>query len=252
MWKTILCGVVLFIATLSTMLLSPDFQYCENHQSQYPASNALGDKAATLQVPTSERSGFSTFYACAGAFVHSNADGITAISTLLLTLVTAGLVYIAIVQANTTRAQLRAYLMPESVGISDAPGDPRGFYWHVGFRNTGQTPAHKAASFGDIRVISPDNESQLAVSSVNQPATFAVGAGIPFPKQGWHTRQLTEAEREGININPPTHAIYVYGRVEYFDVFNVKHYTNYRYRYNGQWPPNGQLLSVPSEGNDAN
>jgi hypothetical protein len=97
-------------------------------------------------------------------------DVITAISTVLLTFVTAGLVWVGYQQIRTTRFQLRAYVYPDSVGLVEVtmlnPPQPNRanepcivFLW----KNTGQTPATNVISWGHIAVIEPINEHTLVV-----------------------------------------------------------------------------------------
>src|ERR1017187_2678201 len=59
----------------------------------------------------------SSVYFAAGSFVETHNAAIVAISTVLLALVTGGLVWVAYVQLRTTRRQLRAYvaLTPKTI-----------------------------------------------------------------------------------------------------------------------------------------
>jgi hypothetical protein len=52
-------------------------------------------------------------------YIESHDPLITAIATVLLTCVTGGLVFLTYLQIRTTRAQLRAYVFPESAMLCD-------------------------------------------------------------------------------------------------------------------------------------
>src|SRR4051794_27515864 len=58
-------------------------------------------------------------FRCAFRFVNKYNPLITALSTLLLTLVTGALVYFGYQQARSMRTQLRAYIFPENCSIYD-------------------------------------------------------------------------------------------------------------------------------------
>jgi hypothetical protein len=76
-----------------------------------------------------------------GAFANEYGVATTALATLLLTFVTAGLVLMARRQIITSRAQLRAYVAIESGQIHALAGDqPRA---QMTLKNYGQTPAYK-------------------------------------------------------------------------------------------------------------
>src|SRR5664280_749955 len=107
---------------------------------------------------------------------------ITAIATALLACVTGGLVWMAYLQIKTTRAQLRAYVFPESASLCDGsmliPPNPAKanepgvvFTW----KNTGQTPASNVVSWGQIAVIEPINENRLTIPTLQNEFARHVG-----------------------------------------------------------------------------
>ncbi len=61
-------------------------------------------------------------------------------------------------------------------------------------------------------------------------------------------RDLTAFEENAILQNHT--AIYVYGEIDYLDVFGDRHLTQFRFRCNGQGYPLG-LFKPDSEGNEA-
>jgi hypothetical protein len=86
-----------------------------------------------------------TYRDCAAQFVRKDNGAITALATLLLTFVTAILVWMAFQQNRTTRAQLRAYVMVGTADTADIAFDrmPKG---KIQIKNFGQTPAHNVCA----------------------------------------------------------------------------------------------------------
>jgi hypothetical protein len=89
---------------------------------------------------------------CAEDFADTNNGAITAVFTVLLTMVTGGLVWIGHQQIATSRAQLRAYvLVSRSVvtNVADGTGIPEA---QVTIKNFGQTPAYNVINVGGFAI----------------------------------------------------------------------------------------------------
>jgi hypothetical protein len=141
-----LIALVLVLGPFVGMFSSKNFQYCSTHQGDYPTAQNDEHKTPAVFVP--EASNVRIFWQCAGGFANDNGTAITALATVLLTIVTSGLVLIGYRQIKTTRAELRAYIFVEFSGIQDgatlpnapipvAAGCPNS---HVVIKNSGQTP----------------------------------------------------------------------------------------------------------------
>lgn len=156
-----------------------------------------------------------------------------------------------------TKLQSRAYVNPEGAGIFEggmikpprtdkllAPGI------FVSLKNTGETPAFDVVSWMDIAVIEPINEHTLKFPTLEKKNTSTFGKGIPFPKSLWYERSLSQHEVE--DIQKGARRVYVYGRIEYLDVFKEEHFTKFRLHYSGPFPPpEGATLSHSDAGNRA-
>jgi len=121
------------------------------------------------------------------------------------------------------------------------------------FKNSGQTPAYRVVSWAGIEVIPVSEESRkLVIPTLVDQYFNTLGAGGIFSKAFWFERALTDDEKA--NIAAATWAIYLFGRIEYQDVFNKKHFTNFRLRYtNAKFPPvPGAVFNFSEAGNDAN
>jgi hypothetical protein len=111
-------------------------------------------------------------------------------------------------------------------------------------KNNGQTPAKNVAHWGEIQVAPIGQEW-----SMNAPTTLAnVSRSVIVPgntnsKFRWLNRGLSQQEKAGINNG--NYAIFVYGRIEYEDIFGDRHWSTYRLRYSASaWPPRGETASM--------
>jgi hypothetical protein len=178
--------------------------------------------------------------------MNDDGEGITGVATLLLVLVTGGLVWLARQQNRTTRAQLRAYVMVEAAEIG---GIKAGCVVTaaVSVKNFGQTPAYKfhmtlgmgtAPTFpelgprsesphGTLGVLAPGGQFQ---SRAQSPAALSVG--------------LYDSLVKG------DQSLFVYGEINYDDAFGKRRTTLFRTMIGGSFGLGPQLVSC-SEGNEA-
>ncbi len=162
------------------------------------------------------------------------------------------------VMIRTSRRQLRAYILPTEGYIGEGatmsppvPAKANDIFANIHFKNSGQTPGYEIISWAQINVLEPVNEDKLIVPPLAQGYPSALGANAVLPKALWFGRALTATEIA--DINNQVKAIYYYGRIEYRDAFKISRYTNFRFRYNGPFPPPpGVLWLNCQEGNDAN
>ena len=160
-------------------------------------------------------------------YAESHDPLITAIGKILLACVTGGLVLMTYLQIRTTRAQLRAYVFPESGSLYDGmalnPPIPAKtnepgviFAW----KNTGQTPASNVVSWDQLAVIEPINENRLTIPALRNVFASHLGAGAVGSKALWFGRALTP--NEIADVVAGARYIYLYGRIEYSDIFGKK------------------------------
>jgi hypothetical protein len=162
---------------------------------------------------------------------------------------------------RTSQRQLRAYVSFDSAALVDgtevkpAPfvdrTDQPGIFSLI--KNTGQTPARdvvhwsqmEVAPLGRVASMTPPLKLDISHSSYLPPEAIS-------SKSQWLERSLSTQEKEGIKNG--TYAIFLYGRIEYRDVFNKKHWSVYRLQYtNAAWPPynNNGTFSHCVDGNSA-
>lgn len=187
---------------------------------------------------------------------------LTALSTALLAVITWMLVSLGKDQGNTTRRQLRAYVFSETSVLIDGTDikppphidrtDQPGIAMTI--KNSGQTPASSVVHWSEMQVATIDREWAM-----NPPAKLDRLSPSIISPQGinnkfmWLNRPLSAQEKLGIQNG--TYAIYLYGRIEYVDAFQMPHWSIYRLRYSGSaWPPygtGGASMTFCQDGNDA-
>lgn len=157
------------------------------------------------------------------------------------------------------RRQLRAYVLPDNGGIMDGssldPPQPQrknvpGVV--IVIKNSGQTPAHNVISWFQISVVPVQDEHRaLGLPAIENRFSNNLGSGSVFTKAAWFDRSLTPSEIT--DLNQGTRAIYVYGRIEYKDIFKRPHFSNFRLHYTGKFPPApNATLNFSEKGNEAN
>lgn len=217
-------GLIVFIAIIAALLFgvgnSRSFQNCIDKTPIGSAPTLLVNGRAALE--------------CSGDFFTSNQLSITTFSTLLLVLVTGGLVWFGWRQVATTRSQLRAYIGVDEMREPKQrtlEWEPRGtsgaMYVIASAINHGTTPAlnveydyHLTHMYG-----LPGDETIRNI-------TYK-GRGVLQPSQEMILRIEAPASREehesienGFSKTEGYNA-WIYGFVSYFDIYGDKHYTRY-------------------------
>lgn len=164
-----------------------------------------------------------------------------------------------IIQNQKTYAamQLRAYVSPQGVSLYEgtilkppvlACKDTPGIV--LIFRNSGHTPARRVTSWAQIDVVEVANENALTIPVLDTRFASGLSSGGEMTKVLWYDRPLTPGEINDIKTG--VRAIYVHGRIEYFDCFDTPQFSNFRLRYIGDFPPpEGVIFNHCQNGNDA-
>jgi hypothetical protein len=146
------------------------------------------------------------------------------------------------VQKAGSKRQLRAYVYPDNAGLVDGtmltpPQENRRNEPGITMllKNSGQTPAYEVRSWANINIIEPINESRLEIPKLSSAlSNNNVGSNGMISKAVWFGRALTSGEIE--DIEKGVKAIYLFGRIEYRDVFKKDRFTNFRLFYSGKFP----------------
>jgi hypothetical protein len=193
---------------------------------------------------------------CAEHFADTNNGAITAVFTVLLTMVTGGLVWIGHQQIATSRAQLRAYvLVSRSVvtNVADGTGIPEA---QVTIKNFGQTPAYNVINVGGFAIdrYPPPRTLDLIISD-GEFASPARSREVLAP--GDSSVSVVSAPRppltapEKASLANGTGIVYVYGEIRYKDAFGREQWTKYRFMMGGPVGVRGGQLAACEEGNEA-
>ena len=118
------------------------------------------------------------------------------------------------------------------------------------WKNTGLTPASNVVSWGKVAVIEPINEDTLVPEPLKNQFASHLGAGGTGSKSLWFGRPLTT--NEITDVVAGVRGIYVYGRIEYRDIFRKPRWTNFRLVYSGPFPPpsTNVVFNVSTRGNE--
>ena len=245
---------------------SPSFQECINNPQQQQTNQQPNQSGSIFSIPRTR------YEACLGVFVDENNGAITAFATVLLTIVTGGLILVALKQERTTRIQLRAYVgiaTADVVNVAPLPvtvpgqiplqatnatfGNPTiGPAAVIVIKNTGQTSALDVINWAEIYIREHPLKAPLPpkpTGFIATKMTFAPGGGsgktIALP------RPLSP--QEIADLRAGTIAIYVNGGIEYKDAFGKPHFTNFRFFHNTYSGNVGvsTALTGASDGNEA-
>lgn len=217
-----------------------------NEKQSEPGKYFSGDKVADLDRVVSPKGSWTS------------GDMIALVASVAALLQFFALIATISVMVRTSRRQLRAYILPTEGYIGEGatmsppiPSRINDVWGNIHFKNSGQTPGYDVVAWAQISVLEPVNEDRLVVPPITQRYPSSLGADAVMPKGFWFGRALTPTEIA--DVNNQVKAIYYFGRVEYRDAFKIFRYTNFRFRYNGPFPPPQNVLWLTcQEGNEAN
>ena len=177
-----------------------------------------------------------------------------AIASLWATIIaTALLLWTLFETRETSRRELRAYLFVDAsnIFIGIKPHNKGRVISVVAVKNSGSTPAHRVAHWSFVKIADHTDEAEMSAPKSLEDAhqsTIPPGGVITADRitNTIPTRTEIAAIKKGLAV------IYVYGSIEYVDVFGRSLRTDYRLNYTGLWPlPESALLRFCAEGNDA-
>jgi hypothetical protein len=231
MLKQLSALLVALVVALATFVwvesYSSSFQHCISQTTNKPSENKSENQIATaIIVPFS-------YIRCTERFADRHNALITALATVLLGVITFGLILSGADQQRTTRAQLRAYLTVEP-GKSFRQSRKRNFRFELRpfVINVGQTPASNVRILSNINFLAPpippDFNFKLIVPENFPPGSRAtIGPGKDKHHSVAIGRLLTWRElRDHVVAKKWFH---VWGVVTYTDVFSIERHTYFSY-----------------------
>jgi hypothetical protein len=251
-WKFASFVVVVLAAVLWLVGTSEAFRQCIKEHKTDDAYKALHE-SPSLIVRAVKRADLNR--GCVGDFAEKNNGSITALSTVFLTLVTGGLVWIGHQQIATSRAQLRAYVSVSSALITNVADGSGMLEAQVVIKNGGQTPAYdviNVSGFAAERYPPPPTPNLI----ISDRQFSAPGRTRESLGPGANSISITPAGRlftvpEKASLASGTGIIYVYGEIRYRDAFGRGHWTKYRLMMGGPVGVRGGQLVACEEGNEA-
>jgi hypothetical protein len=229
----LLIGLTVFVWIES---FSSSFQICVNQETAKAAADQGNDK--NYSFPILVRS----YARCTERFANERNALITAVATVLLSIITLGLVWSAVEQQNTTRAQLRAYLSVV-IGAAVYQDDTHKFEAKPAILNNGQTPAYNVR-YGI--------KAEILSDSVAAGFTFTEPPDVPKSQSSIGPRENRLMSAIVVNRVPNNQipnikwgvgqALWVWGVVHYDDIFGKPHFTQFCQRLS--WLPDGNILGL--------
>jgi hypothetical protein len=131
------------------------------------------------------------------------------------------------VTQDTAKKQLRAYMLPSTVDFIDDHED--NLHIRVTFKNTGQTPARNCRSMVYAAIASP-TETNFRFPDNTSKRSGDAGAGQTISGNFREVEGNSFVE-EGANIMAKKRVLYVYGSLNYEDIFQAPQSITFRYRY---------------------
>jgi hypothetical protein len=247
MWKFIrtLIGICALFLVCWAVATSATFHSCvEKNQSPN------GDFAKSISQFRVEMGAYRD---CTGQFIRENRDEVLAtftivlaVSTMFLWLATRNLVQGA---DRTAKQQLRAYaLLGECKIDASNPDDPKAL---LRFANFGQTPAKRLRVTVNAKTIWGQEIRTLPLTKPNYRSSVTLGGSRAETINSVQLSQcLTGAGIEAIRKGELE--LYIYGLVEYQDVFRQRQISEFKYMIGGQfgWPVDDRLIAC-DDGNEA-
>lgn len=150
---------------------------------------------------------------------------------------------------DTANRQLRAYVGVEKLSISPDKEKPGQNKIDTTIINTGQTPAYDVKHWQRFKVI-PFPPSELTFP-LEKPEHLSKGMIGPGHKTYKHEKILADTNYYQSGIMDGTMVMYVWGKIEYRDAFNVIQHTRYRFMRGGNIPIHGDAFAYCDDGNEA-
>lgn len=153
----------------------------------------------------------------------------------------------SLIQAwRTSRAELRAYVNAEiatlTSGLAPTPNWPQPLGLPACFlliKNSGQTPAYKVRHWADIRFCRVRDQACLTYPPIEDKHALTIPPGGSITKRLVLQSPLSPDQIAALHRGYAT--IFIFGRVEYRDVFGKRRFSEYRLQHGGAWPPQGEV-----------
>ncbi|HEY5239252.1 MAG TPA: hypothetical protein VIJ62_12785 [Rhizomicrobium sp.] len=223
LWIAVTFFCVVLITSTIAATFSTSYQDCKTRESYATGTDKKHN--SNNVVPTAQVNSLGILIDCEGTFADTNGSAITALATILLTVVTGGLIWLGWLQLITTRTQLRAQVFPQNFLQWWVPDTPSAGLYSWRFRplwqNSGDTAAEEV-----LLVVTCEVRNSILPAKYDFENALAGQIPTPglLPPKTTFGGGLAPA---GFAITPQDIAdaqagnkfIYLYGWVRYLDVF---------------------------------
>jgi hypothetical protein len=227
---------ILALVAAGLLVVLVVFFYAERFSSSF--QSCIGQQASA-----------AAYARCTVRFTDSHNGIITALATVLLMVVTAGLMAVGYMQITTTRAQLRAYVTVKSKNLFEPNTDEK-LTHDLEITNRGQTPAYKLRIISETRVLSHPitANTNLSIKEIPNPSVMMLGPGDTVAHTS-ATDKLDPKVDGAVTAKDGGKRLYTYGIVHYRDIFRREWKTEFCYFVEILNLPDGKIrmLVHPSE-----
>lgn len=226
--RALICAVAFsLLVLLACILLSPAYQVCIYQQAHHEAPGQYPESATSF-LPVFWWGGPASAGWCIGAFIDANDGAITAFATLLIAVFTIVLAYASIDQSKQTReaftltqgANVFLKTYNQTAVIDLATKIVQEWQFVIVWENSGSTPTKDLYTHSSWASGAPDIPANF-----NFPDYFSPGVparndkAFMGPKSEIHSSVLAIPAHEIAAVWHGAQQIYLYGWVEYNDVF---------------------------------
>jgi hypothetical protein len=148
---------------------------------------------------------------------------------------------------GSSKKQLRAYIsvLTPRLGKDSIRSNPLKVAFIM--KNSGHTPAYDVRDFTQLRIVSTKEADNMP-----DPHYFKVGEyhQVVGPNVETLVWKQTDGEpRSHLGLSPTEYRVFLYGKIEYEDIFGANHWTTFCYQY--QWWIEGGQFYLYALYNDA-
>jgi len=223
------CAVLLAVVAavgFGLLALSPSYNSCIQKNGQHATEQFTNSGQQIVERPVDNPTRARLFLYCGSYFANRNGAAFTGLFTIALSIATFLLGYLAWDQGRTNRAQLRAYV--SAVPMKAAFSSPETISVVLTVTNTGQTPAFDTQCLWGIDVLPMPTQEPSQLPQLRPDAKAPLPNSVVFSNSAFSStipRRITETELG--RIHEGTHAIFVFGKVTYVDVFREKQWVEF-------------------------
>jgi hypothetical protein len=236
---------LVIVLPLSLFATSDNYNYCAANQGQYAEAPKDDESTPSVHGSISDPTFVRLLVHCSGVYATQNADAITAIATVVMTVATFLLGWLALDQGRTARAQLRGYVFAridtQHIKRGDIPE------MALAVKNFGPTPVRKMALAGKIKALLPKEYGHMKIPT-DEPPEIMLPPGESYYASIFGDGITTDAEWDEIVAKKKV--LHFAGVIVYEDAFGRERETRFCWVWRGPINAKGEhQISTAPKGN---